>query len=211
MGDYVKKIAIVYATKYGQTEKICRYMEDRLQQRGFSTQLIDAARETPLSSEVDGIVYGTPVYRGKFSRPLVAWVKKNRKTLEKLPTALFTVSLNAADKHPEARDADRALVRQLIEQTGFVPNLTACFAGALKYREYYWPVRLLMRRISRRAGGDTDTSKNYEYTVWAKVDAFLTAFQNAKGRVSSVVDLEERRFPQQRRPLTQEEWTQVIL
>jgi menaquinone-dependent protoporphyrinogen oxidase len=207
----MKKIAIVYATKFGQTEKIARYMEDKLQQRGFSTQLLNASEKEPLSPEVDGVVYGGPVYSGKFPKRLIQWVRSNRASLDRIPTALFTVSLNAADKRPEARAADRMLIRKLIEQSGFAPGLTASFAGALKYRDYFWPIRLIMRRISRSAGGDTDTSKNYEYTSWPKVDSFLSSFLSAKERASSIVDLADRRLPIDRGPLTKEEWEQVIL
>jgi menaquinone-dependent protoporphyrinogen IX oxidase len=30
-----------------------------------------------------------------------------------------------------------------------------------------------MRRIARKAGADTDTSRDYEYTDWAAVDALV--------------------------------------
>jgi menaquinone-dependent protoporphyrinogen oxidase len=33
-----------------------------------------------------------------------------------------------------------------------------------------------MRRISRKEGGDTDTSRDYEYTDWAAVDRFAAEF-----------------------------------
>ena len=33
-----------------------------------------------------------------------------------------------------------------------------------------------MRRIARKAGGDTDWSHDYEYTDWARVEDFARAF-----------------------------------
>jgi menaquinone-dependent protoporphyrinogen oxidase len=207
----MKKIAIVYATKHGQTEKIARYMEDRLQQRGLSTQIINTGEATPLSSEVDGVIYGAPVYRSQFPKSIVAWVKKNRATLSRMPTALFTVSLNAADKRPEAREADRMLIRSFIDQSGFAPGLTTSIAGACKYRDYYWPVRLLMKRISRLAGGETDTSRNHEYTSWPKVDAFLTAFQNVDAKNPSIVNLAGRRGLGESNSLPRSDSDQVVL
>lgn len=207
----MKKIAIVYSTKHGQTEKIARYMEDKLQQRGFSTQIINTGEVTPLSSEVDGVIYGAPVYRGQFPKSIVSWVKKNKATLAQMPTALFTVSLNAADQRPEAREADRMLIHSFIDLSGFAPGLTASIAGACKYRDYYWPVRLLMKRISRLAGGNTDTSRNHEYTVWPKVDAFLTAFQNVNVRNTSVVDLAGRRGLNESNSLPRSDSDQVVL
>jgi len=190
----MKKVAVVYSSKHGQTEKIARYMEDKLQERGFSTQVINVNRETPLSSEVDGVIYGGPVYGGKFSKQLIQWTKRHRATLDKLPTAFFTVSLNAADKHPEARKADSELIQKFVTQSEFAPNQTASIAGALKYRNYFWPMRLLMRRISRKACGDTDMSRNYEYTVWAQVDHFLSSFQKMTSVETSKAKVAELRF-----------------
>lgn len=207
----MKKIAIVYATKFGQTKKIAKYIEEKLQERGFSTQLLNVKENSQLSSEVEGVIYGGPVYQGKFSRQLIQWVKKNRPLLNTLPTALFTVSLNAADKRAEARAADLQLIQNFIAQSGYAPNLSDSFAGALMYRSYFWPVRLLMRRISRLAGGDTDTSKNYEYTDWARIESFLSSFQNL-GNLSVVpVNLKDRRAQASSNPLSKEEWEQVVL
>jgi menaquinone-dependent protoporphyrinogen oxidase len=33
-----------------------------------------------------------------------------------------------------------------------------------------------MKRIVAKAGGDVDTSKNYEYTDWADLQAFVDEF-----------------------------------
>ena len=44
-------------------------------------------------------------------------------------------------------------------------QLAATFAGALRYRDYGLLKRLMMKWIARQEGGDTDTSRNYEYTA----------------------------------------------
>jgi menaquinone-dependent protoporphyrinogen oxidase len=56
------------------------------------------------------------------------------------------------------------------------PLEVASFAGALPYRRYPFPLRLVMRFIVGRAGGDTDTSRDYEYTDWDAVDRFAAGF-----------------------------------
>jgi menaquinone-dependent protoporphyrinogen oxidase len=33
-----------------------------------------------------------------------------------------------------------------------------------------------MKRIAKKSGGDTDTSRDYEYTDWAALDRFLEQF-----------------------------------
>jgi menaquinone-dependent protoporphyrinogen oxidase len=37
-------------------------------------------------------------------------------------------------------------------------------AGALLYRQYGFLTRFVLRMISKQKGGDTDTSRDYEYT-----------------------------------------------
>ncbi len=46
------------------------------------------------------------------------------------------------------------------------------FAGALRYSEYGWMMKRVMKSIARREGNDTDTSRDHEYTDWPAVDRF---------------------------------------
>ena len=61
----------------------------------------------------------------------------------------------------------------LIATCGLVYELVA---GALLYTRYNFLVRFVMRQITKAEGGDTDTSRDYEYTDWDAVDRFAEAF-----------------------------------
>jgi len=50
------------------------------------------------------------------------------------------------------------------------------FAGALLYSRYNPFLRVLMRLFSAAAGGDTQTSRDYDYTDWAAVERFAAGF-----------------------------------
>jgi menaquinone-dependent protoporphyrinogen oxidase len=43
-------------------------------------------------------------------------------------------------------------------------------AGRLAYREYNVLVRFLIKRIAKKEGGPTDTSRDHELTDWDAVD-----------------------------------------
>jgi menaquinone-dependent protoporphyrinogen oxidase len=58
-------------------------------------------------------------------------------------------------------------------------------AGALLYRKYGFLKRWIMKRIVARAGGDTDTSRDYEYTDWNDMRAFAKEFLQLVGRDAS--------------------------
>lgn len=180
----MKKIAIAYASKHGQTEKIARYLAAKIESRKMEYELIDTSRSSvALGQGFSGIIYGSPVYRGRFPSGILAWARKNSVRINALPSAFFTVSLNAADQRPAARVADQQLLTLFMQETAALPRFSASFAGALNFRQYWWPIRLLMKRISAKAGGSTDTSRDHEYTDWQKVDSFLARF---------LVDLESR-------------------
>ena len=52
----------------------------------------------------------------------------------------------------------------------------AVVAGALPYTRYSPLTRWMMRRIVAKAKGDTDTSRDYEYTDWEAVRRFAGEF-----------------------------------
>ena len=41
------------------------------------------------------------------------------------------------------------------------------------YSKYNFLVRFFMRRIAQKEGGDTDTSRDYEYTDWEALDRLV--------------------------------------
>lgn len=55
-------------------------------------------------------------------------------------------------------------MHDFLDETGWRPDRTFLVAGALAYSRYGFLKRRVMRWISRREGGDTDTSRDYEYT-----------------------------------------------
>lgn len=48
--------------------------------------------------------------------------------------------------------------------------------GKLLYSKYNFVIRLVMRWIAKRSGAETDTSRDYEYTDWTRLDQFVNQF-----------------------------------
>ena len=63
-----------------------------------------------------------------------------------------------------------------LTRTGWKPTVSAPVAGALRYSEYNFLIRLVMRGICRAEGLDTDTSRDYEYTDWPALDEIVDGF-----------------------------------
>ena len=52
-----------------------------------------------------------------------------------------------------------------------MPARIVSVAGRLAYREYGFFIRWVMKRIAKKEGAPTDTSRDYELTNWGEVDA----------------------------------------
>jgi menaquinone-dependent protoporphyrinogen oxidase len=105
-----------------------------------------------------------------------SFVRVNRDAIASRPAGFFEVSLSAAADDEEARAEAARYVDEFLETTGWDPDRVGVFGGALRYSEYGFLKRALMKRIARGATGDTDTSRDYEYTDWDAVETFARDF-----------------------------------
>jgi len=89
-----------------------------------------------------------------------------------LPSAFFSVSLTASVEDDAERAVAEAVIEEFLADTGWHPNLTATVPGAVQYSKYGPIKRFVMKRISKNAGKETDTSRDHEYTDWEDVEDF---------------------------------------
>ena len=167
------KSLIIYHSKHGQTEKISHRIASGLETNRFSvvTHNINFLDQSISFGNFDLVVIGAPIYTTKHSKLLARFLRKHHDDLQNPTTAFFSVSLSAGGDEGQKDDA-RKCMEEFLEQANWEPQLQTTFAGALPYLEYGWFTRFLMKWIVKKSGGDTDTSKNYEYTDWKRVDRF---------------------------------------
>lgn len=171
-------VLVGYGTSEGQTARVAERIGDVLAEAGHDVDLVHVTHP-PAGLDpatYDGIVVGASVHMGRHQSSVTDFVRDHRETLNRLPSAFVSVSLTAAHDDPADREPATDLLSTFLEETGWEPDRTTLVAGALKYSEYGLMKRFLMRRIAGRAGGDTDTSRDYEYTDWDDVEAFARAF-----------------------------------
>jgi|GEM_PF-65268 len=171
----MRKVAIVYITRMGHTAKVVAHLKHELEKRECIVQSFNLNVCKPeIETDVEMVIYGAPVYAGHFSRRLKKWVSKNHAALRTKTRAFFSVSLNHADKHEEARETDAQLLRDFFASTGLVPDYAASFGGCLAYTRYPFFIRGKMRQISARAGGSVDMTRDHDYTDWNEVTNFAS-------------------------------------
>ena len=182
----MSRILLIYASHEGQAAAIARRMG-----RAFAAldhvatvlPLGDAAIEGALA-DCDTVVIGAGVRYGSHGRGLERLVRRHLGAISSRRNAFFSVSMSAARPGDGQREAAR-YIEAFSNRTGWLPQRTAAFAGALPYTRYNLFLRFVMRRISRSVGGDMDTSRDYEYTDWAAVDRFASELVEARGRLAA--------------------------
>jgi menaquinone-dependent protoporphyrinogen oxidase len=153
-----RRLLVVYATKYGQTEKIARCIAAVAKREGIVCELAEIGDACTPEDFSDVVVAGS-IYFGHHSRKLGRWVRRNAPTLAKRHTAFVTVCNEVA----------HAPVGTFLRDSGWTPDTTAVFAGAIRYTRYGWFFRLVTRRVAHVRG-------DAEYTDWQAVEAFARGF-----------------------------------
>ncbi len=177
-------VALVYATREGQTRKVALRIAEVLSECGREVTTVDAASRNELAaldvSAFGLLIFGASMHAGGLERELVRFVRKNRDSIEQHQRALFVVLLSAATRDPALREPALTDARSKIaEQLDDTFTDLEFVAGALTYSKYPAPLRWLMRSIARSAGGDTDTSRDYEYTDWQQVERYARRLAGA--------------------------------
>ena len=169
------RILVLHASFDGQTERIAERIAAVLRAGGEDVYVRPAAVAVDTIPDCDAIIIGAAIRYGHHSRALERLVRRHRVEVHARPNAFYSVCLSAGG--PGAKPAEaRRYVEEFGRATGWEPGQVASFAGALRYSEYNFFIRFMMRMIVGMAGGETDTSRDYEYTDWAAVERFAREF-----------------------------------
>jgi menaquinone-dependent protoporphyrinogen oxidase len=169
------EVPVFYATTEGQTRRIADRLVALLHDRGIDARAIDVRSDVVRQvdwSSVRLVVAGASVHAGRHQRAMEEFVRAHRDALNPTPSAFFSVSLRAASPKPADTESVRQLAVTFVNAAGWQPTRVITLAGRLAYTQYGWLTRAIMKRIARRAGMATDTTRDHEYTDWAQVSHF---------------------------------------
>jgi menaquinone-dependent protoporphyrinogen oxidase len=175
------RILAVYGSEYGQAETVVRRVAGVLEARGHSLQVhrADGVPAMVAVESFDAVLVGASIIMGHYQKYVREFVRGHLAELRARPTAFISVSGSSPESVPEWRSAARGYVTTFLKETGWAPRWTATFAGALRYPRYGLVTRWIMKKISARQGGPTDTTREYEFTDWAAVDRFAAELADA--------------------------------
>jgi menaquinone-dependent protoporphyrinogen oxidase len=153
-------------------------MRDIIRKKGHQVSLYSGTELEPdISMEpFDAVIIGGSVHMGNYPASLKTFIKQHKDWLTKVPSAFFTVCMGINSELVESRIEASHYGDRYLESVDWQPQLVATFAGAVKYTQYDAVTRLIMKWISKKEGGSTDTTHDHEYTDWNAVDRFTDQF-----------------------------------
>lgn len=172
------KILVLYATMEGQTAKIAEHLADALrnEKHQVTTQPTEHLPVNFNLDAFDAVMIGGSIHMSRYPGYLKKFASQHCDWLNNVPSAFFTVCMGINSQDEKSRKQAIAYGEHFIKETDWQPALTATFAGAVKYTQYNFLTRFIMKMISKHEGVSTDTSRDHEYTDWDAVTRFAEQF-----------------------------------
>ena len=172
------KILIIYGSLEGQTEKISNRIAELIRDQNHHITTLSGDNLPPdfSKNDYDAVIIGGSIHMNKYPLCISNFVSKNRDWLNNVPSAFFTVCMAIDSKRAKSKEQAIRYGQNFLAQTEWNPIFSETFAGAVKYTKYSFIIRFIMKLISMREGGSTDTSQDHEYTNWESVERFTENF-----------------------------------
>ncbi len=172
----MRRILVLFGTSEGHTEMVANAIGNALTTSGFDVDVIQAGTVDPKATDYAGVVVAASVHGGRYQSSVGRWLRAHARELEAKPTAFVSVCLSVLQRDPKVAAELDAMVHRFVDPIGWRPTVTKAVAGALLYTRYGFFKRWIMKRIVAKAGGATDTSRDYDYTDWNDLKEFAGEF-----------------------------------
>lgn len=165
-------ILFLYSTIDGHTIAICERLAKQAEGAGLSALIrdISACSEAELAC-AGMIVIGASIRYGHHRPFVTRFIRHHRNLLESRPNAFFSVNVVARKPEKNRPETNPYLVK-FLRQISWRPERLAVFAGRLDYPRCGFIDRQLIRLIMWITKGPTDPKGVFEFTDWARVEAF---------------------------------------
>jgi len=170
------KIGIVYATVDGQTLKICNKLKEELQ---LTNSLVELYAIDDFNEEItsfDKLIIGSSIRYGVHHKKIIEFINANKKQLETIKTAFFSVNLVARKPEKNTPETNPYVIK-FFKTIHWKPAIVEVFAGKLDYKKYPFFDRIMIQFIMWMTKGPTDRNTVIEYTNWDKVKEFGEALE----------------------------------
>lgn len=168
-------VLIAFASREGQTRKICVRAARQIEAAGCSTQLIDLSLGAPDThvGTCDAAIVAGSVHRGRMDQTLMSFLMRNGAVLGRVPSAFISVSLSAASVDAGARAAIDEITSQVLHDVGWQPDRVLHVAGAVELDALNLLERCAVHAVMQHRGVDLEAHGRTELTDWDALAAFI--------------------------------------
>ena len=153
----MNKIAIIYASKHGTTEKVAHSIAEKLSAELFSL----IKNKNPDISGFETVILGSSVYAGQASGKMKAFCKANEPVLLQKKIGLFVCGMQPEKEHrdKELKDAYPEALHEKATASGFL-------GGEFLFEKMNFAERLIIKKIAK-------TTESVHQIDWDAVDEFV--------------------------------------
>tara|TARA_B100000902_G_scaffold376072_1_gene406734 strand:+ start:1126 stop:1653 length:528 start_codon:yes stop_codon:yes gene_type:complete len=162
---------IIYSSTDGHTKTICERMKSFSKDEEMIKIIsLEEAKSFDLST-FNKIIIGASIRYGRHSKELYKFIQLNKDTLDQKDNVFFSVNVVARKAEKNEPDTN-PYIKKFLKISQWKPKKIGVFAGKVSYPNYNFFDKYVIKFIMFITKGPTDTSQSYEFTDWAKVDAF---------------------------------------
>lgn len=168
----MKRILVVYATRFGSTAEVAKYIGTIINHQGIA---VDVRLVNEISSlhGYDAVVLGSAIRSGKWMPEAFHFLTAHRAELRHMPVAYFTVCATLHDDTPENRAIVSGYHTPLLETFRDIqPVSIGMFAGKIDFKK----IPLMLRVVAKTHHlPDGDWRSWEQIEVWAREVPLLLA------------------------------------
>lgn len=178
----LKSVLIVFSSRFGSTYEIAQEIAEELEKFQILTEIINLGQKEkiPPLEEFDGILVGSGIKAGEWTREARDFLKENQNILNTKIVGLFVSSGEAAN--PEMYlEARKKYLDKIMEETGVIAEMAEAFGGVFDLStssNYSFQEKKLLERVvkSIRSGIIIQDGKINDYRNWQLIRNWATDF-----------------------------------
>ena len=155
------KIAIIYASKYGTTEKVAAAIADKLKEMNEVELFSLKKNPQPDISVFEMVIIGSSIYAGQASKKVKNFCKENESLLLQKRIGLFVCGMHP-DKEEQEKELKNAFPEVLLKKS----SATKFLGGAYLFEQMNFLERMIIKKVAK-------TTVSTQQVDWEGVEEFV--------------------------------------
>ena len=181
----MSKVLILYGTRYGTNKEISDKIQKEIQELGITTEIYNLEehklKEIPPLHDYNGILIGTSIKMGRWTKGVKKFVQKRKSELIKSQSKLgFYVCCGEAAKKKDISNAINKYITSKLQKLGIKPTLIDAFGGCYDLTEGSvltgMTRKIIISVMKNEEVIENPEGKMHDYRDWEQIKDFAHKF-----------------------------------